>query len=368
MCEKDICRPSKSPWSSPLHVVIKNSNLRPVGDYRLLNSKTAPDRYAIPYLHDFAHALYGKSKFSKLDIVRAYYHIPVNEADIPKTAIATPFGLFEFPFLNFGLCNAAQAFQRFMDEIFRDLPFCYWYAFRQKWDKYSPLQHRHLDFTSQFSTDIRFIKGAENISADMLSGVETIRTPTAVDYDEIADSQLDGPELKLILIASSYHFQYFSQIVTPWNSSYIKTDPFQICVAFHHKDCVKWTRECLACQRSKINRQAGSRVKSIPIPSKRFDHVRLDLIGPLPQSQGFQYCLTCSDRYTCWPEVILVTDMPATTIASAFFTGWIVRFGTPTYITTDRGTNFESSLFLSLTKLLGIERCRTKSFTLKAMA
>ena len=48
-------------------------------------------------------------------------------ADIPKTAIITPFGLFKFLCLPFGLQNASQTFQRMMDRIFGDLPFCFVY-------------------------------------------------------------------------------------------------------------------------------------------------------------------------------------------------------------------------------------------------
>ncbi|GFV19009.1 uncharacterized protein TNCV_4758941 [Trichonephila clavipes] len=64
-------KPSKSPWSSPLHVVPKSdSTVRPVGDYRQLNSVTEFDSYPMPYLNDFAHALHGKKIFSKIDILR----------------------------------------------------------------------------------------------------------------------------------------------------------------------------------------------------------------------------------------------------------------------------------------------------------
>ena len=75
-----------------------------------------------------------------------------------------------------------------------------------------------------------------------------------------------------------------------------------------------------------------------------------------------RYLLTCVDRFTRWPEAIPMVDIRAETVADAFFSGWIARYGTPATITTDRGAQFESKLWDSLCNQFRIIRNRTTSY------
>ena len=119
-----IIRRSDSPWASPLHMVHKSDgSWHPCSHYCRLNNVTRPDRYPLPKIPDFTNNLRGCKFFSKLDLVKGYNQFPMSKADICKTAIVTPFGLFEFLYMPFGLKNSAQTFQQLMDRIFSGLPF-----------------------------------------------------------------------------------------------------------------------------------------------------------------------------------------------------------------------------------------------------
>jgi transposase InsO family protein len=95
---------------------------------------------------------------------------------------------------------------------------------------------------------------------------------------------------------------------------------------------------------------------------RRFDHVNIDLIGPLPPSRGYTHLLTVVDRVTRWPEAIPRTSTCTMDVAVAFLQGWLSRYGLPSDISSDRGAQFTSDLWADLTTLLGTKLHHTTAY------
>ena len=121
-----------------------------------------------------------------------------------------------------------------------------------------------------------------------------------------------------------------------------------------HINIAEWCRSCKVCQTAEVSRHNKPVFGKFDKPTERFDHVYIDIVGPLPYADGFRYLLTCLDRFTRWPKAIQLVDIRAETVADAFLSGWIARFGTPATITTDRGAWFKSKLWDGLCNQFGI--------------
>jgi len=128
------------------------------------------------------------------------------------------------------------------------------------------------------------------------------------------------------------------------------------------KDVRTWAGECVACQRAKVHCHTKAPLERFLVPERRFDHVNIDLVGPLPSSQGFSYLLTMVDRTTRWPEAVPLVSTLAADIARAFIATWVCRFGTPSDISSDRGSQFTSELWNAVARGLGVKLHRTTAY------
>jgi len=99
----------------------KREKVRMIINYKKVNDNTVFDGYYISNETVIFNIIQGASWFSKMDYKSGYWHIKMDEENIPMTAFSIPQGHYEWIVKSFGLKNAPQIFQRRMDNIFKDL-------------------------------------------------------------------------------------------------------------------------------------------------------------------------------------------------------------------------------------------------------
>ena len=75
--------------------------------------------------------------------------------------------------------------------------------------------------------------------------------------------------------------------------------------------------------------------------------MHINLVGPLPEAEGFKYILTAIDQAIRYPIAVPLKSTEATEVWRSFENNWIGTFGVPTLLISDRGahTNFGTGIW-----------------------
>ena len=256
-------------------------------------------------------------------------------------------------------------------------------------DPWSSHQQRHLSYISEFTTDIRHMQGKENLVADTFSRATISDVQLGIDYFATATAQQEDAEVQACRTANSSvqleDIPFDAQCVTllcdmstgrtrPIVPSGWRRKIFNLIHSLSHpsvrttrkliaskfiwngmqKQIGLWAKQCIACQSSKIHTHTKAPLEMFNVPPRWFEHIHVDLVGPLPPSNGFTHLLTTIDRFSRCPEAISLSDTTSASCAHAFISQWVARFGVPRDISSDRGPQFTSQLWISVSQLLGV--------------
>ena len=121
------------------------------------------------------------------------------------------------------------------------------------------------------------------------------------------------------------------------------------------KDVEAFARTCHPCQAGKSSKTENPGIGKFEVPDQRFSSIHLDVVGPLPPSEGMSYLLTILDRTSRWLEAVPLPAATSKNCCDAFVRSWLSRYGACQKITSDNGNTFQANLWKDLNRTLGIE-------------
>ena len=119
-------------------------------------------------------------------------------------------------------------------------------------------------------------------------------------------------------------------------------------------DVKLFVKKCNTCPKVKSNKKQATTGK-FEVPDKRFSHVLVDIVGPLPESYGYKYLLTAICRTTRFLHAWPLREASSSEAATAFLQGYVPLMGVPAVLTSDNGVHFTSGLWKGMMEKLNIE-------------
>uniref|UniRef100_A0A674PAD7 Gypsy retrotransposon integrase-like protein 1 n=1 Tax=Takifugu rubripes TaxID=31033 RepID=A0A674PAD7_TAKRU len=267
-------------------------------------------------------------------------------------------------------------------------------------EPWSARQQRHLAAVSEFTTDVGHVAGKANPVADCLSRVLICPVHLGLDFSAMAADQSGDPEIGALeatgtglklekavvqdggptllcdvstgrprpVVPVAWRRRVFDMVHSlshPGVRASVKLVSAKFVWPGLRKEVREWAAACVACQRAKVHQHTKAPLEPFAIPARRFDHMHVDLVGPLPPSHGYTHLLTMVEQMsgtTRWPEVVPLSSTTSADVARAFLSAWVARFGSPSDITSDRGPQFVSELWSSMARSLGTQVHRTTAY------
>lgn len=130
------------------------------------------------------------------------------------------------------------------------------------------------------------------------------------------------------------------------------------------RDIEEWCRSCVTCQTTKAsNQKPAGKLHTLPIPTKPWDSIAMDFVGPFPESRGFDYLWVIMCRMTSMVHLIPVhTTMKASELSWIYRREIVRLHGLPSSIVSDRDSKFTSKWWQELHKILGAKLLMSTSF------
>ncbi|XP_059807831.1 uncharacterized protein LOC132382030 [Hypanus sabinus] len=217
-------------------------------------------------------------------------------------------------------------------------------------DPWLARQQRHLSYISEYTTDIQPISGKYNVVADALSRPAVQALSLGVDYAALAEAQQADDEMPIYrtavsglqlqdfliglgertllcnvatsqpcpIVPAAWRRRVFHSILSlahPFIRTTIQLISSKFAWHGPRKQVSEWASTCVQSQTAKVQRHTKAPLQQFKPTHRRFSHIHVDIVGPLPVSRGARYLLTMVDRFTRWPEAVPLTDTSADSCA-----------------------------------------------------